>query len=152
MTVKGTPREEEALIALTALIAEAGEPGLTPAAMAEKLRVRGFGVTDSEVSMFILSLRTTGEVVQGRGGCWRIFNAIPGMDFPKPSEWDYEFTVHARGQAHPAVRKLFANMSTRQVMTMTAAEFAVFRDDLSARGLELREITRVEHREPEAVL
>lgn len=66
-------------------------------------------------------------------------------------KYDYEFQVHANDRANGALLMLCSVMAGRLVMEMTEAEFTAFRWGLTIHGLELREITRTPHAEPETV-
>jgi hypothetical protein len=72
---------------------------------------------------------------------------------PDETPWDYEFSVWPHERCwEQAVYDLFRNMATRQVHVLTGTGFAAFRASLERSGFTLREIERVPHHEPEAVL
>lgn len=141
---------------MTEMITLRSPDGVSPAALTDLLRAEGHEVTRNEVSDWICDMRTAGLVAWTGYGGWRITTTEERAGAVKTGlaatgTWDYEFTAHAAEQAHPVIRLLLANIVTRQVMTFNTQEFASFRDDLAARGVELHEVTRVPHFEPEAV-
>ncbi len=141
---------------LAELIQEHSPKGITEQDLLDKLRAEGYCGVRDKLHGWIIDMRSAGLVLANGYNGWRITTqeerAGAGAAWMAAVEqWDYEFTPQAVGQAHAAVRELFANMAARQVMTFTAAEFASFRDALAVRGVELHEVTRVPHFEPEIV-
>jgi hypothetical protein len=142
---------------LTEIIGQRSPDGISPAGAAEILQAEGHNAGRSDVSSWILDMRSAGLVESAGIGGWR--TATP-EEREGPAEalraaieqWDYEFTPHPAEQAPPAIRDLFAAMATRTVMTFTPREFASFCDELLAHRLVLHEVTRVPHFEPEIVL
>jgi hypothetical protein len=71
----------------------------------------------------------------------------------KMNKYDYEFSVWPHEAAFgKAVFDLFRQLTTRIVMTFTANEFEMFRDQIGVHGFTLREISRTPHQEPELIL
>jgi hypothetical protein len=142
---------------LTEIIRKRSPDGISPAGAAEILQAEGHNAGRSDVSNWILDMRSAGLVESAGCGGWRTATEKeregPGEALRAAIEkWDYEFTPHPIEQAHPAIRDLFAAMATRTVMTFTPREFASFCDELLAHRLVLHEVTRVPHFEPETVL
>lgn len=141
---------------MTELVRENSPDGITESELIDRLRSEGHQVGRPELHAWVFDLRSAGVAVFTGHGKWRLATreeraGAEQARYAATETWDYEFTAQAGSVQVSAVRALFANMITRQVMTFTAAEFASFRADLGGCGITLHEVTRIPHFEPEVI-